>query len=455
MIKFKKSYFFWTIFFLLTLILHSNHALDSDEGVILEGAWNIINGRQIYSDFFALVTPASYYLLAGLWQLVGISYWSANTLAILALFFSAVGIYRISRLVGGRGFYWPAIFFILSSWIWPLISYYIFSLLTLVWALYYFCRALESGSRRQILWSGLLSSLTFWFLQTKGLALIFSLASYLFFLFLFKKQNIYIRQLAYYLVFSLVPLAGLFIFGSMPILYQYLFIFPVFNYHGVINNSLYLWGSFMLLWLASVIFLVRRNQSEKIFLLLYLQLILLLLALSLPDWFHIFLALVPFYVLWPLAMEKILAFRRLFKWLGLGALFVLAGLLAWPSLERAWPKSFRLLAGHQLLAQIARNCQQGQYLYAGAFIPGVYFESRKLNATPYSWLITNHHTEEQFQSARDALAAKPPECAVLSPLFVGKYGYNHDNAVDNYIRQHYKVIWSDENFRLFKLNSEL
>lgn len=456
MFRFSRGYLFWIIFFLLTLILHSNYILDSDEGVVLEGAWNIINGRQIYEDFFAIVTPGSYYLVAGLWRLTGVSYWSANTLAVIALFLSAFGTYRVSRRLGGRWFYAPPLFLVLASWAWPLISYHVFSLATLIGALYHFCRGLDQGSRREMIYSGLLSAATLWFLQTKGGVLIFVFSTFLFFHFLLTKKKIYRQQAVYYLVFSLIPLIPWFIFWSPETLYQHLWVFPVFNYHDIINHSLNLWLAVLILWLMSVLFLIKNHNSPKVYLLLYLQLMLLLSALSLPDWFHIVLALVPLYILFPLIIDKIFELSFNFRWLFLALLLVLAIGLMEPSLERIWTvRPFRTVASQPLFMQIAVHCQQDRYLYAGAFIPGVYFESRRLNATSFSWLITRHHTPEQFQLAREALADKKPECAVLSPLFVGKYGYDSDNPVDNYIRANYRVIWSDANFQLFKMNSAL
>ena len=81
-----------------TIILHSNHPINSDEGVILAGAWDLINGKKPYTDFFAIIPPASFYVIYWLWTLFGVSYFAAKLLAIIFVFVSSVGVYKINSL---------------------------------------------------------------------------------------------------------------------------------------------------------------------------------------------------------------------------------------------------------------------------------------------------------------------------------------------------------------------
>ncbi len=87
----------WLCLLLITILFHSKHILDSDEGVILDGAWNLLNGKKLYIDFFEFITPGSFYIVLWAWKIFGASYWVAKFLSILIIFFSAVGLYKISN----------------------------------------------------------------------------------------------------------------------------------------------------------------------------------------------------------------------------------------------------------------------------------------------------------------------------------------------------------------------
>ncbi len=65
---------YWVLLLAALIILQTKHIINQDDGVILEGAWNMMHGRWIYSDFFEFVTPGSFLLIAGVWKLIGISY---------------------------------------------------------------------------------------------------------------------------------------------------------------------------------------------------------------------------------------------------------------------------------------------------------------------------------------------------------------------------------------------
>jgi hypothetical protein len=56
-----------------------------DEGLLLHGADLILQGKRLYVDFFELMPPGSYMLIAGWFDLVGISFGAARTLAVLTI----------------------------------------------------------------------------------------------------------------------------------------------------------------------------------------------------------------------------------------------------------------------------------------------------------------------------------------------------------------------------------
>ncbi len=450
MLVFLKKHWRWLVLLLIVFLGHSQHAMNSDEGVLLSGAWNIVSGRSIYTDFFAIVTPGTYHVIAGLWQIIGISYWSAQVLSVLLIFFTAVGLYRLGRFLPGKFYFLPPVFFVASSWLWPIISYYIYNLFFLVWATFYFVQALEKDSLKKIIISGLLTAAALLFLQSKSLVFILALLLYLSVLAIRTKEKKYWRWLFYYGTISLAPSLFLLLFWSPGVLYQHLVAFPIFHYSTIIQTPLALWYFFLFLLLLAIL-AAYRQADRKIWLFFWLQLALLLAAKSLPDWFHISLAIFPLFALWPFFMARIWSLAGVYRFFYSAGLLAIAVVMALPSFLQINQSPFRTVSSHPLFQEIGKYCADSTYLYAGAFIPNVYFESRKINPTRYDWLITNHHTGEQFLEAREDIIKNKPRCAVLSPLFVGKYNYNRDNVVDNYIRQTYQTVWSDANFTLYKL----
>src|SRR6476620_2512167 len=86
----------WNYSFLLVctgllIALHTTRQLnDSYEGLILHGAWSILNGRMLYIDFYEFVAPGSFYLIAVFWKLFGAHYWIAKSIAIAAIAMAAL-----------------------------------------------------------------------------------------------------------------------------------------------------------------------------------------------------------------------------------------------------------------------------------------------------------------------------------------------------------------------------
>jgi len=51
----KKYNLLWLLgLFLITLLLHLRHPLNSDEGLVLAGAWNLLNHQKLYLDLLGI-----------------------------------------------------------------------------------------------------------------------------------------------------------------------------------------------------------------------------------------------------------------------------------------------------------------------------------------------------------------------------------------------------------------
>jgi hypothetical protein len=120
-----------------------------DEGSTAAQAMRIINGDLIYRDFFTVVTPASYYTVAWLFQIFGAS------LIVLrwAALFTGLGILLITLTVGRQVMVWPfaaAAGLLTSVWGWFLVTPNFYSLeaalLSLIALACYVHGALRLGS---------------------------------------------------------------------------------------------------------------------------------------------------------------------------------------------------------------------------------------------------------------------------------------------------------------------
>ncbi len=83
-------------------------------------------------------------------------------------------------------------------------------------------------------------------------------------------------------------------------------------------------------------------------------------------------------------------------------------------------------------------------------MPGIYFELRRLNTIPYSFLISQQQTDLQFEQAAEILAANPPDCVVLNYVTVEKFGHNKENPVDAFISDNYQAAGQWGNVQILR-----
>ena len=78
-------------------------SLEPDEGIVLQGATRILSGQLPYRDFFSFYTPGSFYLVAGLFRVLGNSFLVARTSLAATGALCSVITYLLSRRVSSRG----------------------------------------------------------------------------------------------------------------------------------------------------------------------------------------------------------------------------------------------------------------------------------------------------------------------------------------------------------------
>jgi len=458
---------------ILVFLLHCRNSYSGDEGVILNGAWNLYNGRLLYRDFFEFIPPGGFYLIFGVWKIFGASFAAAKIVSILIFSLGIWGLYKITGRLSNNKFNWlvPLAFIIISEW-WWMINHNTFNLTCLIWAAYFFIRGLDDLKKQNFIASGFLAGLAILFLQQKGLAAAAALFLFLIILLIRKKEKIYLKLAGLFGLAAILPLTVLLFWPAKTIIYD-LIIYPAATYAAAYRTNYHI---FLLYWLILAVIAaglkIKKEKSIEIWFLVWLQVFLLASAYPLPDAFHIGQAIFPTLILiFYLAIKSPMKSSPLkfiagavFSVLLLSYLVIyipLAYLLTFP--RPATEFSSGLNPGNQaasgfnaagftteeaLIKFISDNCP-GKYLYAGPFAPNLYFETRKLNATPYSLLLTAQQTPEQFANALRSLQENNPGCAVLAytPAF-DRFRHDRDNVLEKYIRDNYSLIYSDQQ-RLF------
>jgi hypothetical protein len=156
--------------------------VQADESVYIFGALRLLNGEQIYRDFWVFNPPGIY-----LWIAAITAFFGKSLLAIrLVLFFtsslaSAI-LYLLFRKLAGRWFALvPAVLFAMVGVnLWPVSGHQWYSTLLILFSVFFVASFLEDHSRRSFLFvGGVLAGTVFLFQQPKGGFLVASISSLL------------------------------------------------------------------------------------------------------------------------------------------------------------------------------------------------------------------------------------------------------------------------------------
>lgn len=431
---------YWATLFLLLAIVHSGHPLNSDEGMVLNGAWNLMNGREPYTDFFEIMTPGSFYVVYWLWELLGPHYFIAKALAVLSVFAACYGIFLTGRLLALNVLsYAGPLLYAMASIAWPIINHNTFNIVLVVWAIYFFGRSLGTASIPGMAASGLTAGISILFLQHKSAVLVLATAGFLVYLWLAEKRSVWLKGLAIYLLCVAVPVMLLLRWPLEP-LFESLVYFPLFNYVSV--NKVPLWPFLLAcLTLLASASLLRGNFNRVAGYLVLVQATLLLITLQRTDYLHVSIALAPLLALLPYLHERAeLSSKAVRYFQFLPAIIFLFGFSIGGAVGKLPNMSFfGKKDAPKLIEFIRTHCSETPYLYAGPFMPGLYFETGMLNATSFSVLLTGFNTTQQFDQARKELEIHKPGCIVTNYSITRKFKYERNNPVDELIASSYKL----------------
>lgn len=433
---------YWLGLLGVLLFAHYRNPFDSDEGLILDGAWNLLNGRELYTDFFEFIPPGSFYLVWLIIKIFSVNYFPVKVISLLIFLFGAMGVFQISKkLSPSKLNYLPPFILITASFFWPIINHNIYNLTLLIWSTYFFINYLQNKLNRDLIFSGLIAGLSLLFLQQKGLAIIFAQGMFLiYYSYPTKTKNIF-KQVSIYSAAALTPLVLLFLKWSPTFLYETLISFVLQNYIDVNKMSYTIMNFFLLTSLIAAIIL-KSQKSFIVHFLLWLQFCLLLTTFSRPDNYHVVLVLFPLFSLIPsIIKERWGKINPIFTYLEISLIGSILFCLVFPSVFfiATNPPRGKSNPLYNLVDYIKENCPRENDLYTGPFIPGLYFETAKLNPTPYYILLTGFQNENFFAETKKHLEENSPRCIVMNYQIVEKFHYNKNNLVDNYIRENYQL----------------
>jgi hypothetical protein len=153
----------------------------TDEGTFVSGAVRILHGQAFARDFFEVMGPGTFYLLAGFFKLFGTTFLATR----IWLFVTSVGtflaMYFLTRRVCGRYQILPPLLLVsvYFSTMWPMVNHHVdsnfFALLSVV------CIVLWQDLRKSglLLVAGVLAGVTTCILQPKGMLLLLALLVWL------------------------------------------------------------------------------------------------------------------------------------------------------------------------------------------------------------------------------------------------------------------------------------
>lgn len=432
---------------LILVGLHAVHTINNDEGVVINGAWNVLNGRVPYTDFYEYVAPGNFYLVAAVWKITGAHFWVAKGLAILAIGAAAVGVLATSRLllasmkveVAPWFLAFGPLIFLVSTGYWPAINHNTFGTALVVWSTFLATRCIIRGSHLDAFFAGLVCGLTALFLPHR--AALVGVTIVVLYLFLEDRPGGWKRAAAFGGAAAL-PVLGLLWVWSPQVLYEQLILFPVNGYLETnrVDPGLFFFVATVLL---CGLWLLRNQREPAVGFLLALQIVLFASAVDRPDEMHISSILFPTLALFP----------RMLRAAGMGAGstrtiggLVIVGLLlmnaqvpilAAAKLLQPW---FYATPDHPAVQFVKHQCAS-KSLYAGPSMPGVYFETGQLNPSRYSILLTRFNTGAQFAEVLADLQARRPGCVLTNYQVVEKFGHDRRNVVDDYIQANFDPVY--------------
>ncbi len=433
---------------LLTVVLTRSSFLQSDEGYTLGAAWQLWNGRKMYVDFRLFVGPGSAYLVYWLWKLVGsASLLAARLLAVLFSLSSTVALYLLLRRVGVRGLNlaFTIVAWLLVESLYVPLNHNPFSSYAAVWFLLPLARLAgepDADGRDSILAAGLagaLAGLAFAFLPTKGSLLAIGAGAYLMPGALRRRAFRPVIALAGAFALMIAPL--FLVWGPATLIRQWLTIPLTENYlghtgasHGFVVAALLVLGG---MGAISVCFRDRLLTALTV-----VQAALFASMSHNMESAHFAINAFPVLVFVSVALHRRFSRSVLERFpaglaLGVVTIAIVAGIAASPAgAEFLSASVLRVdLLGHRQKAFTSSRITAARAIYAGPFLPGLYYLLGKKN--PFFVSETVVCDEACHRQLIAELGAVQPDLVFLDYAMVRHLSYDQNAPVDAYLRERY------------------
>lgn len=437
-----KEILFWLAITLLATLFFCNHPLDSDEGGTLNVAWQMWYHKSIYTNkFVEFISPGAGYIILWSWKIFGgPSYLVAKCISILLWLVSAICLSLIINQFK-KGTYTRLIAILL--WLaafnyYPIINHNTFSSMTaLIALLFLICATRQSAKANYwIVLTATFTAVTFWLLQTKGLLLFLAVVAIIFFL--RKIFSNWIKTTTIYILSFIVILLILFFGLNLKEVFYSLFMLPQQNNYLAQNQNLF---DPRALFLEIIILIVMvwtwlRNRGAEIgktFLIIFIfQAALFISFLNNNNINHLTINLFPFIIFLAIVFKNDFKLKTFLRF---QIMILLPALILNTVLINLRSPNILSLKGPSSMTQ-SSLIEDANYIYAGPFLPGFYFETNKVN--PYAYPFMLNCNDACQASMFNTFMETQPEVAILNYRMVKKFDYSIENPLDSYILNNYK-----------------
>jgi hypothetical protein len=440
--------------FVLTLVLQKSFLVQSDEGYTLNAAWQMWNGMKMYDDFRLFVAPGAGCAVYAVWAMFGgPSFLSARVLSLLLSFSSLVAVYLMLARRGVRGGTLAAAVaaWTIASAQYVLLNHNTFSSYAGTWMLLALLRAQEreragAARLRDHALVGVAAGIVTLFLQTKGLALLAAASAVTLFA---GRGRRGVPAAAVLVGAAAAVVAPLLLVWRPSVLLREWFLVPLGgNYlgHTAASRSLAVGGILVAVAMAAI---AIRLRDRLLIAVAVVQAALVASMLQNMDAHHAAVNSFPLAVFVPLALQRFAARRQAPDAAPMPAKFsatiTMAIVVAAFVALLVTPAGRPVFRASTLYVDLIRHPSRNLFpqprvaaahaIYAGPFMPGLYFGLGKKN--PYfvsETVVCNDDCQRRLLAQIDVVK---PELAFLDYQLVRHLGYDENNAVDAYFRDRY------------------
>ncbi len=422
---------------IIAILVYSDHTLNGDEGVVLNAAWQLWHGKTMYLDFADFTAPGSAYTVYWSWLLFsGPSYLVAKCASLIMLGCASVVLACFVHHSTHNRYltYLTAASWMIIARFYPLMNHNTYSSLVAAITLIVLLQAIQS---HRLVWygiAGVCTSLVIWYLQTKGLiVLVLCLITVL----AYKK---YLASLIFFC--SAVMSLGVLLWPwPLKQLWYSWFALPMAS--NYLNHTIIVWSvlAIQCIFLVILGYVVLCHSIKFGYPLLFWQAGLWLSSGYLIDVSHLLINSFPALLIVILWLDQ-LSHNKHYVIYGVVLPNTIIGVTALVFCV------FNLATGNNIFQlDIMRQPiqswkifwelgQQAKGIYAGPFLPSVYFELKQPNPFTAAHNMVLCNAACQAETVK-TLQQVQPEYVFLNYAVVEKYHYQAIQPIDRYIRQHY------------------